>query len=722
MEELTYNGICFERIFDCKERFFKSDEDLSQLYANFALYLKNQGLSYDVIYKILQIKVGLVKPDEMHGNQFIKQLIDDNETMPCYEFYNRFDSNNLFCRVCPSCPIDACQFYDLEVDILTVCLKKPNYVDIVQEELKKGALFNSVVTDELFKKSPDKMMPAFAIPITRLYFENMILEKNSLDEFVEMIGDNFGSPVMVKDLVIKFVTKIQFESGQSVKLSSKKKLTDACKKIHSVFGPTSMFPPVGFVGKQKRADKNDDNILEFLSDQENGNDIDSVTKLDATQKNKDNSITKNKESSAQTENNDDVETDYEALYESVSLNDMLMNPSIINDVARKEKHQDTVKEKKLSTDEKNEQVTDDENSNVIDTPAEENVIVIQENIEDENENTADNVPEKNASDKTKFKNSLFVLRKKISLLEGSDIIDIEENPSLMSNYENGLINDGYMVCDIFSDDDGRNYIVSYVNKYKQFFKFSTDFERGMNVLSDYMRSQSFKIYVSNPYVLCYEFYTKTNVIPAAIYSVYRLYTSLYERKKYMLSDAILNIVSPKKYNGNIDLFYLSNYRTICREYVLKCKESDILDEVMCKMNADILYGTSLSFKENDVSYNLISFTPNGNLNYMDTDFEIVYGDNCGLYAYIDFDIDLQQSEGFDKTIRYVYEHVLGLYVGEGRLKKCCPKLKRLKSSSVILEFNNKNEYEFFYDLIVYYSRKAAALFDCYLDLTMGIME
>lgn len=746
MEELTYSGICFERIFDCKDKFFKNESELNGLYANFALYLKDQGLTYDVIYKILQIKAGLFKPEGVHGNQFIKQLIDDNETMPCYEFYNKFDSNNLFCRICPSCPINANQFYETEVNILASCLKKPNYVEIVNKELEKGPLFNSVVTDDIFAKEPDKVMPAFAIPLTRLYFESMIIEKKSLDEFLALIGDNFGSPDLVKNCVIKFVSQVQFESNQSIKLSSKKKLTDACKEIHLVFGPTSMFPPMGFVGKRKTKDVEfEKNIFDLLTDQEVKEEeinkktdekvSDTATAPEQILENKNEISEENKEKirTVKPENfekhkEENLEKGEEKVHNKVQNN---ATPKIENSGEQGEIYNLLFDDSEDETLENTKQFG--HNDETVPSKIEEVVIKndeeSQKNQEQLTEQPSKNLDEKESNEtkkedkkEKKLKESAFVLKKKLSLIDNEEIVNIEENPSFLINLENGLINDGYMVCDIYVNDENRNFIVLYVNKYKQYFIFGTDYVKGMTMLSDYIKSQSFKIYVSNPYVLCNEFYTKMKIVPAAIYSIYRLYTSLYERKNYLLSDAIQNAIDIKKVHGNIDLFYLSTYRNVCVSYVEQCKEKGIFEAVINQMNTDILYGASLITNEDGVNYNLISFTPKGQLKCLDTDIEIINGNHSGLFAYAEFTFDNVNSSDCTKDIRYIYEQIIGAYVGEGRLKKCCPCVKRIKSNSLVLQLNSEDEYDFLYNLLVFYSRRIATSFNCYLDLKIGKME
>lgn len=746
MEELTYSGICFERIFDCKDKFFKNESELNGLYANFALYLKDQGLTYDVIYKILQIKAGLFKPEGVHGNQFIKQLIDDNETMPCYEFYNKFDSNNLFCRICPSCPINANQFYETEVNILASCLKKPNYVEIVNKELEKGPLFNSVVTDDIFAKEPDKVMPAFAIPLTRLYFESMIIEKKSLDEFLALIGDNFGSPELVKNCVIKFVSQVQFESNQSIKLSSKKKLTDTCKEIHLVFGPTSMFPPMGFVGKRKTKDVEfEKNIFDLVTDQEVKEEeinkktdekvSDTATAPEQILENK-NEISEESKEKIRTVKPENFEKHKE---ENLKKGEEKVHNKVQNNATPKIENSEEQGEiyNLLFDDSEDEtlEITKQFSHNDETVPSKIEEVVIkndeesQKNQEQLTEQPSKNLDEKESNEtkkedkkEKKLKESAFVLKKKLSLIDNEEIVNIEENPSFLINLENGLINDGYMVCDIYVNDENRNFIVLYVNKYKQYFIFGTDYVKGMTMLSDYIKSQSFKIYVSNPYVLCNEFYTKMKIVPAAIYSIYRLYTSIYERKNYLLSDAIQNAIDIKKVHGNIDLFYLSTYRNVCVSYVEQCKEKGIFEAVINQMNTDILYGVSLITNEDGVNYNLISFAPKGQLKCLDTDIEIINGDHSGLFAYAEFTFDNVNSSDCTKDIRYIYEQIIGAYVGEGRLKKCCPYVKRIKSNSLVLQLNSEDEYDFLYNLLVFYSRRIATSFNCYLDLKIGKME
>lgn len=746
MEELTYSGICFERIFDCKDKFFKNESELNGLYANFALYLKDQGLTYDVIYKILQIKAGLFKPEGVHGNQFIKQLIDDNETMPCYEFYNKFDSNNLFCRICPSCPINANQFYETEVNILASCLKKPNYVEIVNKELEKGPLFNSVVTDDIFAKEPDKVMPAFAIPLTRLYFESMIIEKKSLDEFLALIGDNFGSPDLVKNCVIKFVSQVQFESNQSIKLSSKKKLTDACKEIHLVFGPTSMFPPMGFVGKRKTKDVEfKKNIFDLVTDQEvkekeinkktDEKVSDTATAPEQILENK-NEISEENKGKIETVKSENFEKHKE---ENLKKGEEKVHNKVQNNATPKIENSGEQGEiyNLLFDDSEDEtlEITKQFGHNDETAPSKIEEVVIKNDEESQkNQEQLTEQPSKNLDEKEdnetkkedkkekKLKESTFVLKKKLSLIDNEEIVNIEENPSFLINLENGLINDGYMVCDIYVNDENRNFIVLYVNKYKQYFIFGTDYVKGMTMLSDYIKSQSFKIYVSNPYVLCNEFYTKMKIVPAAIYSIYRLYTSLYERKNYLLSDAIQNAIDIKKIHGNIDLFYLSTYRNVCVSYVEQCKEKGIFEAVINQMNTDILYGASLITNEDGVNYNLISFAPKGQLKCLDTDIEIINGEHSGLFAYAEFTFDNVNSSDCTKDIRYIYEQIIGAYVGEGRLKKCCPCVKRIKSNSLVLQLNSEDEYDFLYNLLVFYSRRIATSFNCYLDLKIGKME
>lgn len=750
MEELTYNGICFERIFDCKEKFFKNENELNGLYANFALYLKEQGLTYDVIYKILQIKAGLFKPEGIHGNQFIKQLIDENETMPCYEFYNKFDSNNLFCRICPSCPINANQFYETEVNILVSCLKKPNYVELINSELEKGPLFNSVITDDIFAKEPDKVMPAFAIPLTRLYFESMIIEKKSLDEFLGLIGDNFGSPDLVKNCVIKFVSQVQFESNQSIKLSSKKKLTDACKEIHFVFGPTSMFPPMGFVGKRKTKDVEfDKNIFDLVSDQEvkeeeinkktdeKVSDIATTSEQILENKNENSDKNKGKIETVKSENPENTED------ENLKKVDEKVHNKVQNNVVPKNENSgekgeiytllfDDSKDETLEITKQfghNDETAPNKVENKVEKYAEKNDEDSQKNLEQQNEQASkdldeneNNEPKKDDKKEKKLKDSAFVLKKKLNLIDNEDIVNIEENPSFLIILENGLINDGYMVCDIYMNEENKNFIVLYVNKYKQYFIFSTDYVKGMTMLSDYVKSQSFKIFVSNPYVLCYEFYTKMNIIPAAIYSVYRLYTSLYERKNYLLSDAIQNAIDIKKVHGNIDLFYLSTYRNVCVSYIEQCKEKGLFNAVVNQMNTDILYGICLITKEDGINYNLISFTPKGQLKCLDTDIEVINGDYSGLFAYAEFNFNNVISSDCTKDIKYIYEQIIGAYVGEGRLKKCCPCVKRINSNSLVFQLNGEDEYNFLYNLLVYYSRRIATSFNCYVDLKIGKME
>ena len=107
---------------------------------------------------------------------------------------------------------------------------------------------------------------------------------------------------------------------------------------------------------------------------------------------------------------------------------------------------------------------------------------------------------------------------------------------------------------------------------------------------------------------------------------------------------------------------------------------------------------------------------------MDTDIEIINGEHSGLFAYAEFTFDNVNSSDCTKDIRYIYEQIIGAYVGEGRLKKCCPCVKRIKSNSLVLQLNSEDEYDFLYNLLVFYSRRIATSFNCYLDLKIGKME
>lgn len=579
-QKKIYSTFCFDRIILKKDKLIKNKEGLNELAAQYVYHLRRCGLNDDKIYEMLLIHQFIKNDKSRSRKEIVEHLLQDCEEVECYEFYGQFDRTNLFCRACGNCVIDNNQFREIEYKLLLLCLYNEKMVEMVSAFEKDGPIFNCVETDEFYNENKLKgVSPSFVFPFTRLFFDEILINKMSEEKFLNSLGSKYGDEKMVFECARKLINQLMFEKSTLRRTPVNKTMAKKyATKIHNVFGRSRAFPPIGLTSKTKGNENvKQVNILE---------EIGSSVKNEIKDKSKKPEVTNKDEVNKQAviKKSDNSSKEVREKTKDLKTNDIKNEPVLVK------------KDDKQKTD-----------------------LVIK------NLNKKQELPE--------YPSCKFVVKIDIAKLE--DVYNIEDNGEVFLTFENGILEDGYISCRLV-ENNGMLYILCYVKCLSKYFYCNLDYEKGINMLSFYMEKKAFKIYTDMPWLLIGEFYGRKNIICSKVKSFYQMYLFLYKKDKYSFANMIYDILGcvPSK-EDNVFLYTISKFQPAC-----DLLENEIrMKNKMCELedigNVDILYGISMANLNDE---ELFCIDNNGFIKYGHN----TVNDN-GENVYFKFTIDMKKK-------------------------------------------------------------------------------
>mgnify|MGYP000883165548 CR=1 FL=1 len=638
--------MCFDRMILKKDTLFKTDKEMDVLKQQYALHFHKMKYKDEDIYNAMLVN-GLLSGNE--SVQSVVELYSNADELECYEYYNMYDPQNVFCRVCPWCVVNSNQFEFEELRILQLAKYAPSNIELIASFEEDGPIFNSMVTDDYFSENKEKgAFPTFTIPFTRLYFDKVLLGGMSNEDFLECIGPEYGDYKSARECAKKLLEQLDFVVASFNRVPmTKPVLKRIIADIHGVFGRTTKFPPVAFTGTKVRKSVS------------KKTDMTSVLSLSG------------KDDSTHTITTDSIKKSLEEEYAAAENKINEKNKGILGEENKTGK---SIEKKKKIT-EKPVIKSDDKE------------IGIQTHVE---------IKQDKLKEPEEKEYSPCVIKPYFNMTS-IKLMDTGKNKRFVSEIDNELKEKKYCLCELVNTENG-DLLILYLERYNRYYKVSLDDEYAMKLIAERFKSKKVAIYTGMPWLLVDFFYQKHGVLLYNVYSLYSAYSLISNEDVFSLEkiiDKTLNI-SRKTYE-DVLLYCIKNYKQAyekIREGITDKRTADCLDTYR---SIDAIYG--VSFNRNLFSNGggkLVSIDSNGK--------EIVYSGDVHLATSgVLFKIKLHSEDSsISKMIMF---GAFARFFTAGNYKKCPFKILAVCESSVYVYVPTEDMYVFVFDFLAFYVKQ-----------------
>lgn len=199
-----------------------------------------------------------------------------------------------------------------------------------------------------------------------------------------------------------------------------------------------------------------------------------------------------------------------------------------------------------------------------------------------------------------------------------------------------------------------------------------------------------------PWLLIGEFYNRKNIMCSNVKSLYQMYLFLYEKDRYSFINMIYDILGcAPSGKDNVFLYTLSKLQPACDLLENEIQAKNKTGELEDIDNVDLVYGISMA-KLNDEE--LFYIDNNGLMKYENNAVNDTRGNVC-------FKFIVEVKNNFEQSINScIRDKIISRYVRDGKLKKCIPTITNINQDSYIFKVENEEEYEFIFNLFIFYSR------------------
>ncbi|MCR5837065.1 MAG: hypothetical protein K6G88_11210 [Lachnospiraceae bacterium] len=696
MNDVNLASLCFDRIIANKEKLIKNESMLRELKEQYVAHLIERGVSKENVYDALLIN-GLADGTE-EPLSYVEKLYIDSNDITCVEYYNRFDYSNTFCRICPFSKIDNNQFGEYERKLLLFSLYKEENANIVAEFEKEGPIFNYIATDELFLNNK-YIQPLFTLPFNRLFFDNVIMKKIEDNEFIELITRKYGDMYAARAYALQQITCLRMEVAMAARTPlSKNVATKYAREIHDVFGRSIVFPPAGLmVTRKKKKDIKQESFEQIINDTTNT------------------ALSSNEQETVEPEVT--KEESLKAVEQTINDISEQKEPDPIETVEPKEyddEYADSIIEENISelweNSEPTDNTTDNNDDNAFIPPG-------SETVEKQNSSSLtsepkdksdceDNSNEDNNEKSSKVEDELytpFQLINKDNLALNKNVINLGADKTFYQEFENGLLNDEYMVCELIGTNS--LLLLFYVQSVKKHFIVPLSDNALIEQLIPYFKRKKFSIYTSTPWMLIFALSSKKKVVPRGVRSIYCLYEMLYpEQKMYSLRKIIEESLNIKlSSNDNILLQSMMKYKQ-CYDILLKqCQEQSLENELSRRELSNVALGISMNRGSVAGGSYLLLCDKSGKINIVNDVIEKKFPE-C---KYFSLSIEAYEHDGniSEQLSNTILDGCIAEYVENGKYKTCPLYVIGRDNNSLQLYSSSDEEYNYVFENMVVLAKK-----------------
>lgn len=637
--EVNICSICFNMMIAKSNSLFTTNEDFLEFKQQYSRYLHKRKFSDQDIYEALLLN-RIINDDEKLDN--IKNYYDNAQELECYEYYNKYDPHNMFCRVCPECIINNNQFAEEETKILQMAMYAPANIDYIASLEEDGPIFNSVVADEFFMKNKKSgISPTFVLPFTRLYFDRVLVGKMPINDFIESIDSEYGSCEEARECAANIIDGLELVVSTLNRVPlTKPSLKKIVSNIHSVFGRTTKFPPLGCTWEKPMETKSKTSTFASLSLSGEDDCEHTITKDDIMQiVGKDVAIIKG---AAESETGD-VE----------------------------------------SEDNKSEHINNDDNVSLEE----------QSGVGTTTAPTEEKQPE--ISQEKTYKPCVI---KPYINLKTVKLISLSRNIELVSQFCGELKELKYCICEYVGTDDG-DAIIFFSEKHNRFYVLKLNDEYASGLVLNCFKNRKFCIYTAMPWHLSNQIYKTHKIILNNVKSVYVAYTMFNKQLEKISLEQIINESTnqEKKQWEDVVLYCIRNYKKTYDFLYDKIENTLSVDDLDSKERMNVVYGISY---DRDLICNggdkLVSMDGNGIVK--------VFSGVAHLSVQgVLFQISIKcENKALASEILL---NVINDFVISGNYKKCPFRIASMSNNNLFGYVVDEDMYVFVFDLIVFFAKK-----------------
>ena len=694
-------GLCFTRIVAKKDKLIKSKKDMKLLVSSYAKSLRKNGISNMEIANILMMNdfIEDIKVDQV--DVLIDKIIGYVDNIECVDFYNKYDNENLLCRVCANCPIDSNMFKKDEYELLKMAMYKDKQkLEFVISLTEKGPIFNAYETDDYYEKNRlQGCYPAFIFPFTKLYFENVLCNGQTTEEFISQIDNYYGKKELIQSKVKELIDKLELEVSlltrvPLTKASAKKKVTE----INSVFGRSTYFPPIGFSGIKTRV--KDKKEIEITFSSINGDE------MAANKKGKTNAVDENKndeEKENEKQSGQDINTTVENASDDVKVQPESNQSTSKATSESKDNCSSTTapagaKDDSHKLDNDNEHHLDLEN-NINNTESVKDNAEIKNEINGcvkDNENSQEKGSEDNINEEEYVtQGDIFNITYNIDADMEKQCIYVGSDEKI-NELDCQIYEDGFISCETVRTMSGDKCILFYTKGNGNYYLLPIKNNNGMKKISKYMQRRKFKKYTGSPWLLSYYFLNECDIITRCIYSLYTLKTVL-KMKCKSCADVIALTLNKRVIQKPWLLECIKEYKNVAIKLSEEIHSKD-LDFVFNTMqNLDILLGNGYDKDIYAGGRKLIAFNQHGNMKIIK---EPVTYKGHGII----FNVKVEM-ENKEKNKRFPFGFLVQCvceYVEKGSQKTCPIRILSVDEEIIKVFVETSEEYQYAFEMLLYY--------------------